>query len=228
MSRYLSRQHQRLMDESEHALWDAAQASSSRESRIAKQVLDDPKIHSLWESRHAELVRPVAEHNKRVPQVIALRGLEVRLAHRRALIDHIRNNHVVGRERDRLFSVFYGPREVRDAILAEHRQYTLAVSSRISADHLINVMHDPISKRLLELYESVFTEYFDLYCFVVSCEDSACADAAKLLMLDARRRAKEARQRIFLEQPDKRFADFERQALLARSGRYPILEYMVG
>ena len=225
---YQSLRHQRLMDESEQALLDTAEASSGRESRIAKQILNDPKIHRLWESRHAELVLPVAEHNRRVPQVIALRGIEVRLAHRRALIDHIRNNHVIGRARDRLFSIFYGPREVRDAILAEHRQYTLAVSSRISADHLINVMCDPISNRLLEEYESIFAEYFDLYCFVVSCEDSVCADAAKLLMLDARRRAKDARLRIFLEQPDKRFSNFERQALLARSGRYPMLEYMVG
>jgi hypothetical protein len=28
--------------------------------------------------------------------------------------------------------------------------------------------------------------------------------------------------------PDGRAADFERQALLARSGRHPILNYMVG
>lgn len=228
MSRYLSRRLQHLMDESEHALWDAAEAPSSRESLIAQHVLSEPKILRLWESRHAELVRPIAEQSRRVPQVIALRDIEVRLVHRRALIDHIRENHILGQARDRLFSVFYGPREVRDAILAEHRQYMLAVSSRVSADHLVDVIHDPVSKRLVGEYEAIFAEYFDLYCFVAASEDSTCADAAKLLMLDARRRAKVARQRIHSVAPNRQLPDFEYQALLARSGRYPIANYMVG
>ncbi|MFQ5983780.1 MAG: hypothetical protein ACE5KS_10465, partial [Woeseiaceae bacterium] len=77
-------------------------------------------------------------------------------------------------------------------------------------------------------YEQVFAEYFDLYCFVASCDDSAEADAAKLLMLDARRRARLVRQRIYSEQPDRSYPNFEHQALLARSGRYPIVNYMVG
>lgn len=228
MLRYQSRRHKALMDESEQALWTAAEKDSGTDARIAKQILSDAKAHGLWEVRHAELVRPVAEHNGRVPQVLALRDLEVRLVHRRALIDHLRDHQIKGKERERLFRVFYGPRDFRDAVLAEHRQYMLAVSSRVSADHLINVMHDPASPQLVRRYEEMYARYFELYCYVVSAEHQASADATKLLMTHARRDAEKLRIQIQRIRPSNQASDFERQALLARSGRYPILNYMVG
>jgi hypothetical protein len=228
MLRYLSRRHKTLMDESEQALNAAAEQGSGTDARIAKQIIGDPKTHGLWEVRHAELVRPVAEHHGRVPQVIALRDLEVRLVHRRALIDHIRERQLRGKDRERLFQVFYGPREFQDAVLAEHRQYMLAVSSRVSTDHLIDVMSDPASKRLLAEYETLYSRYFDLYCYVVGAEDRTCAEATRHLMTNARQQAERVRHRINTERPDNRAADFERQAVLARSGRYPILDYMAG
>lgn len=228
MLRYQSRRHKALMDESEQALWTAAEKSSGTDARIAKQILSDAKTHGLWEVRHAELVRPVAEQNGRVPQVLALRDLEVRLVHRRALIDHLREREIKGKERERLFRVFYGPRDFRDAVLAEHRQYMLTVSSRVSTDHLIDVMHDPHSSQLIRRYEEMYAQYFDLYCYVVSTEDQASADATKLLMTRARRQTEKLRSQIQRIRPDNRAADFDRQAALARSGRYPILNYMVG
>ena len=150
MLRYQSRRHRYLMDESEQALADAAEKRRGRDARIARQILGDSKIHRLWESRHADLVMPVAKQSKRAPQIFGLRDIEVKLLHRRALVRYLREHHVVGDERARLFSVFYGPTDTNDAILKEHRQYTLAVSSRVSVDHLINVMHDPLSSKLLE------------------------------------------------------------------------------
>ena len=228
MLRYLSRRHKTLMDESEQALYVAAQQESGADSRIAKQIISDSKTHGLWEARHAELVRPVAEHTGRTPQVIALRDVEVRLVHRRALFDHIREHELRGEQRERLFRVFYGPREFQDAVLAEHRQYMLAVSSRVSADHLIDVMSDPVSKKLLAEYETIYARYFGLYCYVAGARDRDCAEAMTPIMNLTRKQADRVRQRINTERPDNHAADFERQAVLARSGRYPVLDYMVG
>ena len=228
MLRYQSRRHRYLMDESEQALSDAAEGYRRRDARIARQILGDPKIHRLWESRHADLVLPVAEHSRRARQIFALRDIEVRLLHRRALIKHIDKHRIVGDKRDKLFSVFYGPMDTRNAILAEHRQYKLAVSSRVSTDHLINIMCDPVSTRLLREYESIYSEYFELYCFAAGCEDATLEDATKIEMLGLRRRAVRMIKRIHSEPPDGSRSSFERQALLARSGRYPILDYMVG
>ena len=228
MLRYQSRRHQRLMDESERALSDEAKHGRRRESRIARDIIRDSQNYRLWESRHADLIVPLSEQSRRAPQIFALRDLEVRLLHRRALIRHIRFHGLIGAERDKLFSVFYGPRETTNAILAEHRQYTLAVSSRVSADHLVGVMEDPVSIALLREYERVYTEYFELYCFTVSCDDPETVEAAKPLMLDLRRRAFDLIKRIHSEKPAGGSSDIERQALLARSGRYPIRNYMVG
>lgn len=226
--RYQSRRFRYLMEESEQALEDASHGPRGRRSRIAKQVLSEPRIHRLWEARHAEIVRPVAESSRRSPQVLALRHAEVQLLHRRALIDYIRCNRVVGEPRDRLFAVFYGPRETANAVLAEHRQYLLAVSSRVSTDHLINVMHDRQSIHLLRLYEAAYEEYFELYCFIATARDTLAADALKSTMLDARKTAMRIRKRLNSVLPSPGFSGFDRQVKLARSGRYPVLNYMVG
>jgi len=228
MQRYQSRRHQRLMDESEQALCDATDAKSRHESRIAEHILSDPIMHRLWEARHAELVRPVAEQGKRVQQVFALRDIEVGLVHKRALFDHIRHHELRGLERDQMIAAFYGPKDIRDAILAEHRQYMLAVSSHLSTGHLINVMYDPLGNRLLRQYAELYRNYFDLYGQVVRSQGGGWADAIKPLMSEAREQMATVRQHINSEQPDNRHADFDQQALLARSGRYPILDYMVG
>ncbi len=228
MQRYLSNRHKCLMTESEQALCDVAESRDNHESRIAKQILDDQTIYGLWESRHAELVRPVAEHRKPVSQVFALRDIEVGLVHRQALIDHIRHNKLVGAKCDRLFATFYGPRATANAVLTEHRQYMLAVSSWISSQHLLDVMGDPKSMGLLRMYRSLYARYFAMYCYMVGRGDPACKDATRQMMLDARRSAGNLRRRIQTEKPERGISDVTRQALLARSGRYPVLNYMVG
>ena len=228
MPRYLSRRHKRLMNESEQALWDAIAGKPTRHSNIAKYVLNDHKTHLTWESRHAELIRPVAEQNKRTPQVFALREIELQLVHKRALIDYISTNKLQGKERERMFSAIYGPRDTVDAILTEHRQYTMAVSSNFSTNHLIDVMYDPIGMRMLRRYKQLYTDYFDLYGLVIRTEDVDVTDEIIPLMREARNKLDTQRMRIRTEQPDNSFADFDRQALLAYSGRQPILEYMVG
>lgn len=228
MLQYQSRRHKCLMAESEQALCETAETKDNHEARIAKQLLDDAKFYGIWESTHAKLVLPVAEENRPAPQVIKLRGIDVRLVHRQALIDHIRANKIVGAERDGLFEAFYGPRATTNAMLIEHKQYMLAVSSWVSSQHLLDVMRDPISVRLTNLYKKTFDKYFELYCFVNGNQDSACRDAATIMMLDARRRARDLRSRINSEKPRRGISDVERQALLAKSGRIPVENYMIG
>lgn len=227
MLRYQSRRHQRLMDESEQALRDAAERTSVRESRIARETLDDPRTHRLWEDTHAELVRPVAEHSRRARQVFELRELDVQLVHKRALIEHIRRQELIGKDRERMLAAFYGPKDTRDAILLEHRKYMLAVSSGLSANHLIRVMSDPAGMGLIEQYELLYTKYFDLYGFIVLADDAVWADALKPMMLQLRQQAMRLRKRIHEEESGNQLANFDRQSLLARSGRYPVLDYMV-
>ena len=228
MPRYLSSRHERLMEESEQALRDAVVDKPKRQATIAEHVLNDRSMRLNWEARHAQLVRPVAEQKKRVPQVLALRNIELRLVHRRALIDHVRRHRLRGQRREQIFSAIYGPKDLVNAFLTEHRQYMMAVSSYLSTDHLINVMCDPLGKRLLKRYERLYGYYFELYGQLVCSQDGTLADATKPIMIEVSDKLSTLRTHIRTARPDTSHADFDRQALLAHSGRQPILEYMVG
>jgi len=228
VARYLSSRHQRLMDESEQALSEAADRGTARSARIARHILSDKPAHRLWESRHADLVLPIARTGKRNTQIFWLRQIAVGMLHQRALIDYIRRNEVTGVKRQRLLAEFYGPKATTNAILAEHKRYMLAVSSKLSADHIIRLMQDPVSLRLLSEYRNCYERYFDLYCYSVTTEDPATADATRSVMRDSRMQAKAIYERIKSERPASNIASFDRQAILARSGRYPIVDYMVG
>lgn len=227
MLRYHSRRHRLLMDESEQALADAASSRRPRISRIAQDMLADSRVYRVWESRHADLVVPVARQSRRTAQLFGLRELEVKLLHRRALIRSIRRQGFIGEDRKRLFTAFYGPRDTQDAILAEHRQYVLAVSSRVSADHLIDLMQDPVSVTLLREYRALYSDYFEHYCIMVSSDDPLVADALLPDMAHKRRRILNMIRRIHTERPLSGPASFDQQAVLARSGRYPIRDYLI-
>ena len=59
-------------------------------------------MYKLWESRHADLLLPVAEHGDKKRQIMALRDAKVRLVHRRALFRYLRANEVRGDRRRQL------------------------------------------------------------------------------------------------------------------------------
>lgn len=228
MFRYQTRRHRYLMDESAQALNDAAEGDRPREKRIAQHVLGDPKLLGMWEARHADMLVPVAEHRARAAQIFNLRGIEVQLLHRRALVRCIRRLGIRGAARDKLFATFYGPRDCVDAMLAEHRQYSLAVSSRVSTDHLIDVMDDPVSVQLLRQYTALYDEYFEVYCRAALTQDESIVAMYRDQMIPLRRSAMQMIKRIHSELPQPSRSTLERQVLLARSGRYPIRDYMVG
>ena len=214
------------MRESELALESAINSRSPDTSRAASQVLLDARIHRNWELQHAQLLLPVAEHRKREPQIFELRRIDTAQIQCRSLIRFIRKQQLTGRARKRLFSVFYGPKDLTDAILTEHRRYLIAESSRLSTDHLIGLMHDAVSEKLLANYASAYDTYFSLYCYVECNNGNVVAEAAKTAMQQARQRVSRLRKRVLSEKPFHRPYDFDREALLAASGRHKAINYM--
>jgi hypothetical protein len=216
------------MSESEYALHNASDCSSPGALRVVDTVLQDGRLYRVWESQHADLLLPVAEYNNKKRQIVALRNTEVQLVHRRALFGYLRSHRVRGDERRQLFRIFHQTLDYHIAVLAEHRQYMLAVSSRISTDHLIDIMNDPRSKNLPRQYEELYRCYFEMNCHVAGMGDSKCTELVRLTMQDTRKQLQQIRRRIESESPASGCASFDRQEPLARSGRYPILNYMVG
>ncbi len=227
MSRFLQRRHRRLMDESEQGLQQASESSSERAARISSQILADSKLHSLWESRHAKLLLPVAEHHKTAHQIVDLRLASLYLIHGRAFIEHIRNSEIRGEERKHFFARYYGVMDYQNAVLAAHRHYMLSVSSMVSTSHLIDLMFDPVSHRLLNQYKDVYQQYFELCDCAAGSEDTHCAKALLPIISSTKKQLKVLRHRLVKDPPDTRCSEIERQACLAQSGRYPILNYMV-
>ena len=226
MLRYSSHRHKRLMDASEYALQDAAESPLPRESRIATTVLDDGQKYRQWESQHAALLLPVAEHSRKKRQIVALRHAKVQLVHRRAFFKYLQAREIRGKRRQQLFRLFHSTLDYNDAVLAEHRHYMLAVSSRISTDHIIEVMDDLTSEHLLRVYEKTFARYFAMKCFVASARNSASGQLVHQSMRELQARLMTIRRRIETEAPTGRGGNFDRQELLSRSGRYPVLNYL--
>lgn len=226
MRHYDSHRHKRLMAASESALEDALVSESGRDSRIARTVLTDNQRYRVWEAKHAELLFPVAQESRKTPQIVALRRAKVRLIHRRAFFRYLRENAVHGQRRRDLFRIYHATLDFSDAVLAEHRQYELAVSSRISTDHIIDFMEDPLSTRLLDQYEKVFARYFAMKCYVACARDASCAALVLETMRDSERLLLRLRRYIETQEPAGMGGNFDQQELIARSGRYPVLNYL--
>ncbi len=198
-----------------------------RANRVsASTVLSDNKKYREWELRHANLLLPVAEQSARKYQVLALRHADIALIHRRALFQYLQTHEVRGELREKLFRLFHTTLDFNEAILAEHRQYMLAFSSGISTNHIIDIMRDDTSTRLVEQYENTFGRYFEMKCFVATARDSDTIRIVRSSIRDVQGHLLRLRRRMETELPTERTGNFDRQELLARSGRYEIQNYL--
>lgn len=227
MARYSSSRHKKLMSASEYALHGAAESEIPRESRIATTIIGDNLKYREWELRHANLLVPVAEQKSEKYQILALRKANVQLVHRRAFFNYLQTHPVNSLRREQLFRLFHSTLDLNQAILTEHRQYMLAFSSGISTEHISDVMHDPSSTRLTDLYEKTFARYFEMKCFIASTgENSSTRDMVTLSLRDVRRQLLRLQRRLETDLPREWHGNFEEQELLARSGRYEALNYL--
>ena len=116
-------------------------------------------------------MRSVSEQAKLERQVLALRRSTFSLVHRKALFRYLRDQHVVGARRRRLFELFYGPRDYVCSVVAEHGNYLRSTSSylcsRLLADEL---MHDGAMQGPLQVYEEEYADYFRIFCDIALAE----------------------------------------------------------
>lgn len=227
MARYSSKRHKQLMNASEYALQDAVESDQPRESRIASTIINDFRKYREWELRHANLLIPVAEQRAEKYQILALRKANVQLVHRRAFFTYLQSRDVSAAGRTQLFRLFHSTLDLNDAILAEHKHYMLAYSSGISTDHIVDVMHDDVSTRLVDQYERTFTRYFEMKCFIACAgSNSATRELVNAALRDSQGNLLRLRRRMETELPRERSGSFEQQELLSRSGRYEVQNYL--
>lgn len=179
---YRTRLHRRLMEESEKGLFAAIASRHGRWGHVAEEVAYDCRKFSAWEASHARLLEPVAAAGRWGPTIGVLRRAEMDLVHRRALFETLREKRVRGQARERLFQLFYGPRDFRNCVLTEHFRYQLAATSSVTAVRLSTVCKDPAGSHLLGRYESAYRRYFWAYCEWQLNEDPLVSDVLRLTM----------------------------------------------
>jgi hypothetical protein len=110
-------------------------------------------------------MRQVAEYGVLRTQAAALRHTALRLIHGKALFEYLRRNAVRGPERAQMLAHFYPTRGYRYSVIAEHSGFVRKTCSFMCATHVgTGLVHDPAFLDPMEHYESLYAEYFDLYC----------------------------------------------------------------
>jgi len=170
------------MEESEKELFAAIASRQDRWANVAEAVAYDFRKFSAWEARHARLLEPIAAAGRRRASIGILRRAETALIHRRALFETLREQRIRGEARDRLFRLFYGPRDFRNSVLAEHFQYQLAATSSVTVVRLSTVCNDPAGSHLLARYERAYQKYFWAYCQWQLNENPLLSDMLRLTM----------------------------------------------
>lgn len=153
-----------LLEESEKTLWEAPTGADRRRARAAAKVTSNFDIMEQWRIRHEHLLRPVASEAARFGQAARLRAVGVLLIERCAPVDYIRERQLTGSVRDAIIARLRATDNACRAVLDEHRDYVLAVSSELCVDHLLNCVADPLGPRLLRRYEALYVEEFSSFC----------------------------------------------------------------
>ena len=157
--------HARLMRESTDRVENALHAADQREHLVAQRILENTKTWQLWESEHSGLMRQVSEYSVLRTQAAALRHTALRLIHGKALFEYLRNNAVRGPDRNQIVQHFYPTRGYQYAVIAEHGGYLRKACSFLCTSHVgTGVVEDPAFLELMQHYEQLYAEYFDLYC----------------------------------------------------------------
>jgi hypothetical protein len=178
--------HDRLMEISQQRLSVAAHSGSDAERVVAMRVLDNPRDFSHWECRHAQIVKRIVDARKLGPQRCVLLSASLQLIHQKALFEYLRASGVRGHARVQLMQKFFPHNDYQDVIVSEHGRFIRSAASYLCSSHIgAHVMLDEIFEQPLIEYETMYAEYFRVYCEWIggtSKTDPAAAEAQALEM----------------------------------------------
>jgi hypothetical protein len=171
------------MRESTDRIESALRSDDDGERQVAYRLAENSTTWQRWESEHSSLMHQVADSRVVWTQTVTLRQTALRLIHGKALFDYLRRREVRGSERARLLNHFYPARGYQYALIAEHGSYVRKACSYLCATHVgTDLVHDPAFLDPMQHYESLYAEYFDLYCATLFPSDEIQAACEKSLL----------------------------------------------
>ncbi|HEX3835778.1 MAG TPA: hypothetical protein VHW25_02360 [Steroidobacteraceae bacterium] len=165
---------------------------------MAMRLMQHPGTYTEWEIGHSRLMQQVCEPTRLRAQLVRMRALTLRLIHRRAVFEYLRDRHITGAQRHRYVEIFYGPRDYATSLLLEHGHYTRSrVSASCSRYIGTQVLRDSAFDAPLAAYEQYYGEYFRMFCDLqlATAEDDGMACEQALLPL-LKQRCDQARERL--------------------------------
>jgi hypothetical protein len=130
-------------------------------------------------------MRQVADFVVLRNQAVALRHAALRLIHGKALFEYLKKHNVRGKARAKILAHFHRTLLYEHAVVAEHTVYVRKSASLLCASHVgTDLVHDPAFLDPMIQYETLFTEYFELYCTtLMPSEDDSESESALLPLL---------------------------------------------
>jgi hypothetical protein len=175
--------HARLMRESTDRIESALHGDDAKECMVANRILENPRSWELWENEHSGLMRQVADYGQWHTQAAALKHTSLRLIHGKALFEYMRRKRIRGAVRTRLLNHFYPARGAQHAAIVEHAAYVRKECSFICSTHLgETVVEDPTFLDPIQHYETLYAEYFELYCETLFPRDPSGAGCELALL----------------------------------------------
>jgi hypothetical protein len=171
--------HSRLMRESTDRIESALRSEDDKDHFIAHRILESTRTFHSWELEHSGLMRQVADYRKLQTQALALRHAALRLIHGKALFEYLRTNKVRGEERVKILAYFHPTRLYEYAVVQEHGSYLRKAGSYLCTSHLgSDLVSDPVFLDPMQQYESLYAEYFNLYCSTLFPRDGSVESAS--------------------------------------------------
>src|ERR1700744_1140187 len=175
--------HARLMRESTHRIESALRSEDAKEHLIAQRILATPGSWRAWELEHSGLMRQVADYVVLRNQAVALRHAALRLIHGKALFEYLRKHNVRGKARARILAPFPRTRMSEHAVVVEHTVYLRKTASLLCASHVgTDLVRDPAFLDPMTQYETLYTEYFELYCSTLMPSEDPNSDSEPALL----------------------------------------------
>jgi hypothetical protein len=164
--------HDRLMEESQRRLANAALSGLPNEERVAARILDDARGYRRWEDEHATLMRRIAAERLPSVQKAQLLNIALSLIHRKALFEYLRDEQVRGNRREEIMAHFFSHRDYSSAVVGEHGRYMRSAASYFCSSYVgSHVMFDAVFETPLGEYEDLYASYFRTYCSTVLATD---------------------------------------------------------
>ena len=192
-----SLRHERLMSAS-HSHVAATARDDRNEQSIAMRLMQHPGTYADWEVGHSRLMQQVCQPTRLRAQIVKMRATTLRLIHRRAVFQYLRERRVTGAQRHRYIEFFYGPRDYATSLIVEHGHYVRSwVSASCSRFIGTFVLRDPAFDAPLAEYEQWYGEYFRMFCDrQLGTTHHAGAPCETELLPLLKERCEEARERL--------------------------------